>query len=531
MEVAAHRAREITETAQVRIEQAESNTRELQTRLDDTVRAIDEAAQARQAELVQARQTARELEARLESAERQKTEVAAATQIQLQQHQAIIADLQVRLEAGTQAARAEAETSAGRLRDAEQENHKLRARLNTAEPAEARVSELTNLLQEAMSELRSRPEAAAREPDEPAAAAKKAPADNPEPFGEPPADAPVEPPAASSSAGAEPTLAVVENLAKATSAKPPKRKKARDHNQMDLFGESLATDQPAAILQADAPTPAAANEGSNPPTTEISPATLASAPAESAVPVGESMGESMDRPNTSPDQLPDVQSLAAAEDAGDAMPVSVPGLPAVEGLDTAAGLARSEGNPQRYRKALRHFAEHTKASPERIRDALVQGDTEAAQRRLQVLRTSADDIGATLVQSAVADLARVIDDAGDPGEIELVWAELEQAMKALVADLEFELSPKEAKPAPARALPAPPPLHPGQLRRAINQILPLFTGQDPGAQDCLKANRATFRSAFTAEAFAEFEHCVKSGDYSAALEHLKKAGKKHGVSV
>lgn len=74
-------------------------------------------------------------------------------------------------------------------------------------------------------------------------------------------------------------------------------------------------------------------------------------------------------------------------------------------------------------------------------------------------------------------------------------------------------------------------MNPAQLRKAMNQILPLFTGQDPGAKDCLKANRATFRSAFTPEAFVEFEQSVKSGDFSAALEHLKKAGKKHGVSV
>ena len=58
-----------------------------------------------------------------------------------------------------------------------------------------------------------------------------------------------------------------------------------------------------------------------------------------------------------------------------------------------------------------------------------------------------------------------------------------------------------------------------------------FTGQDPGARDCLKANRATFRSAFTPEAYAEFEQSVKSSDFEAALEHLKKAARRHGIPV
>jgi sensor domain CHASE-containing protein len=82
-----------------------------------------------------------------------------------------------------------------------------------------------------------------------------------------------------------------------------------------------------------------------------------------------------------------------------------------------------------------------------------------------------------------------------------------------------------------RPLPAQPPVNPPLLRKAVNQILPLFTGKDPGARDCLKANRTIFRSAFTPEAFVEFEQSVKGGDFDAALEQLKKAARKHGISV
>ena len=89
--------------------------------------------------------------------------------------------------------------------------------------------------------------------------------------------------------------------------------------------------------------------------------------------------------------------------------------------------------------------------------------------------------------------------------------------------------PKEVKP--ARPLPARPPLDLAQLRKAINLILPLFTGRDPGARDCLKDNRTTFRSAFAPEVYQEFEQSVKSSDFDAALEHLKKAAKRHGIPV
>jgi hypothetical protein len=92
------------------------------------------------------------------------------------------------------------------------------------------------------------------------------------------------------------------------------------------------------------------------------------------------------------------------------------------------------------------------------------------------------------------------------------------------------VQPKEHKPAPSRRLPAAPPVDPAQLRKAVNQIVPLLAEKDPGARECLRDNRTTFRSAFTPEAYAEFEQLVKSGDPDAALEHLKKAARKHAIS-
>jgi hypothetical protein len=69
------------------------------------------------------------------------------------------------------------------------------------------------------------------------------------------------------------------------------------------------------------------------------------------------------------------------------------------------------------------------------------------------------------------------------------------------------------------------------LRKAVHEILPLLVDQDPGAKDCLKANRTTFRSAFSPEVFVEFEQSVRDGAFAPALEQLRKAGKKHGISV
>jgi hypothetical protein len=84
---------------------------------------------------------------------------------------------------------------------------------------------------------------------------------------------------------------------------------------------------------------------------------------------------------------------------------------------------------------------------------------------------------------------------------------------------------------PARKLPPPPPLDETEFRKAVHEMLPLLADRDPGAKDCLKANRNTYRSGFSAEAYDEFERAVKGGDYNNALELLKKAGRRHGAQV
>ncbi len=88
--------------------------------------------------------------------------------------------------------------------------------------------------------------------------------------------------------------------------------------------------------------------------------------------------------------------------------------------------------------------------------------------------------------------------------------------------------PRELKPAPSR-VPATP-AHP-EFRKMVHQILPLLVDQDPGAKDCLRDNRAVFRSGFAPEHYAEFEQLVKAGEFSPAMEQLKRAARKHGISI
>ncbi|MGO8928993.1 MAG: CHASE domain-containing protein [Limisphaerales bacterium] len=590
LEGTVRRASETNEIAQTKLKQAELSARELQTRLDATVREAAEAAQAKQAELEQARlalaqaqQVISELQGRLEVAASAESKAAAAAQAQLQQAQATIADLQARLDAAKRSAREAAEASTARLNQGEKRNRELTGRLLAAE---TRVTELSALLQKAQGDLKRLQNDSARSASaRTAAPISPVPSEPKEISGGEAVMSPVELSAASSPAiavlaepveqssatgvgeklGSVPSEGRGEHLAAtpAPSAVPPtttsskanssahptshearaevgahtsvprakrksarmaKREQVRRHDQIDLFEGQLEAGQTPASPAPNARVTASA-EDSGCPAFELAPTSAASARQELAESAGGSVNQVTAQPQSEP------QAVGAGLDNHSAITAVLLDLPVIEGLAATDGLARAGDNPKLYFKALQHFVEQHTRAPEKIREALRQGNFAAAEGMVQSLKTSAGDIGASAVQSAAAALARTVHEPPDPMETESRWEELDKVVRDLVADLKPALKPKEGKPAPARRMPAPPPVNPAQLRKAANEIVPLLADQDPGAKDCLKANRATFRSAFTAEAYEEFEQGVKRSDFGTALEQLKKAAKRHGISL
>jgi two-component system sensor histidine kinase/response regulator len=291
-------------------------------------------------------------------------------------------------------------------------------------------------------------------------------------------------------------------------AKPVKRKKARHDNQMSLFGEGRAAAETASAAESHPPSA----EPPSPPVTARPAEAEKSAPAE--IPEA-------DPARTRPAERPPTSAPTAAE----------LDLPEIDGLNIGDGFSLAHGDPKAYLKSLRHFTESQAGAAEKIRDLLVTGDRATAGQLARRLKSEASDIGAEALQGAAADLEWAIRNQSDPEAIESVWAALDKSLHSLLADLKLALKPKEEKRAPVRPLPPSPPVNLSQLRMAVSEILPLLTGHDPGAKDCLKDNRTPFRSAFSPEGFVEFEQTVKGGDYAEAVQQLKRAARKHGISA
>ena len=473
-------ATEGREAAEAALKQAQLNASELQERLDRTVQSGKDAWEAARAELTGAQTKlkaaelrARELEAAAAKAQQAREAATGTLQTQHAKAQATIADLLKQLNIQKLAAEEAAEADAVRLKESGEAIHDLRARLTTTQ---ARVAELELQLQ-------------AREASPPS------PAPEPELI---PVAVP-EPPASRASVESQDATSPLPGAY--LEAVRRKRTRRKDQNQIELFG--------AADLEATPKEPAAEDSRVV--------ATTQPAVIEPSAEVALKQELEAEIPAVVDEESPETGPAAD--------------WPEIDGISAAEARSHWQGDARLYGNALRHFADEQAKAPEEIRDALLQGDLSGAARCVQVLQTAGTQVGATEVVSAAAALAKALQDHSDPMDIEFEWAELDNILRHLINGIKAEVHSKEEKPAAARKSAPPREVDVPQLRRAVSQILPLLSDQDPGAKDCLKANRALFRSAFPAAGFEEFEHLVKSNACEPALERLTKAVKKHGISI
>lgn len=551
---------------------AEANSRVNQEtaerkKLEESIQTTRDGAANVQAELKAAQHAVHEAEAalvasraRAEAAERTVAEAQSALQTRLQEAEARAAEKMSRLEAAGRAVEAAArakeeqiEALRTALHKAQQANRDLEARLaeverSAAEAARAHSAQLDHLETERRHlehRLAAAEEAAAR------VAKLTAPVEAPLPASD--ANAPASPkdpaaalpvpgepcPAAEAEPGPSPEDAAVADpdkpAAKTKPAKPARRKRARSNNQMDLFGGSDSEEE--AAIETVSVSPSASST--------IATAAVATEPSERLAPAGDSEETELSshREGTTESEVTEVMEkepvtdLDASSSAveGESRSAAASGLPpavgAIAGLAGVEGLARAGGDAKAYLKALKSFAETEAGTAEHIRDALERGDSNNADKLAQELAQTAAEIGAGPVHDAAMAVGRAIEGQVEPDRLEFLWADLDRALRELVTEIKAALRPRDEKPAAPRAVRPPAPINLAEFRKAVHTIVPLFAGQDPGAKDCFKDHRAVFRSAFSAEAYAEFEQLVKKNAFDAALEHLKKTAKRHGITV
>jgi two-component system sensor histidine kinase/response regulator len=207
--------------------------------------------------------------------------------------------------------------------------------------------------------------------------------------------------------------------------------------------------------------------------------------------------------------------------AGASAPIAAAGaaLPEVAGLDAAAGLKRVGGNHRLYLELLRQFCvEETGAGP-RVAAALAAKDRATAERVAHTVKGVAASIGFGELAARAGALEQAIR-AGHG--IETPLSEFEAALARDVAALAGALPAETDRPTVADAAAAP--AHAARLAT-------LLAEGDGEAVDYLAAHAAAIRAVFPGRDYPAFEGAVRSFDFEAALDRLRRAADNRGIRL
>lgn len=588
LELAETEARTAQQGANSRLEEFERDSMAQLNKLTGEKQLAEELAEKVGAEsrrlsesLAAAQKEADELKLNLGKVEQASAEQAAAAASALaalqQEYQASNTNLQTRLSNATRKAREASEASAASLQEAEEQIRSLRERLALTEQSESRLAGLNSdnrnqpTAELAHTPFTEAPDMPSPEPLEPAKPPEVAQATEPTAW-EPEASVEPEP---------EPNPAVpaaaAPNLELASEPKPEPEGAPTEASDPEPSTEVQASIEPPApvpsVEESAAPpfrpvaepnhqepvTPTSPNEITLPPEAQptTTPPSTIPAPDPDPVPAPpskpartrrktEPSTPQMDlfgaaKPETvKPAEIAEPQielfeqPLAKSEIVSTAEASIEPASQSTPAPDTHSDPPWDPAPASTELFASEAAAKDTSQtqSLEKIRSLLEEGDWVNAHKLSQKIKSEVRELNSGSVNSAAAALVKAIHDQADPAEIETIWQGLSAALKDPAETSEGVTEDKAAGAKLNRArAPAPHPAHPGLIKKAASQILPLLADADPGAQDCFADHRETFQTAFTPEAFEEFAGAIQTGQFAHALEQLKKVTRKLGISI
>jgi PAS domain S-box-containing protein len=209
----------------------------------------------------------------------------------------------------------------------------------------------------------------------------------------------------------------------------------------------------------------------------------------------------------------------AAHDVAPTKPQQDPGIPHIDGIDTAEGLLRVAGNRKLYVKLLRQFSRQQAEAAAEIATQLAAGDRISAERTAHTVKGVAANLGAKPMRAAAGALEDALREGAEPARVERLRLEFAAVLELLAERLRAALGDDPAVPSPPSAAAADP----AQLRLVVEQMGRHLAEFDAVAADCLEAHRALFAALFAVERFVEFEQHVQDYEFDEAQALLREA--------
>jgi two-component system sensor histidine kinase/response regulator len=219
------------------------------------------------------------------------------------------------------------------------------------------------------------------------------------------------------------------------------------------------------------------------------------------------------------------QWISPARDSGQAIPTLSPVRPteddikdltALRHIDSAAGLANTQGSVRTYRKLLRMFRNHQRDFISQFRQAREQQTPETATRLAHTLKGVAGTIGAPLLAETARLLEIACREQARSALIEDALEAVEQALLPVIKELDGLAGKLAASPMPAMTDATDEAL-PQQLR----DLARLLEQNDTDAVDLVDTLRERLPSSPASARLTPLLQSVERFDFDAALTMLR----------
>jgi two-component system sensor histidine kinase/response regulator len=192
-------------------------------------------------------------------------------------------------------------------------------------------------------------------------------------------------------------------------------------------------------------------------------------------------------------------------------------LPAIDGVDTADGLARVAGNARLYRSLLAQFAERQGDAAGAVAQALARGDRDAATLAAHTVKGVAGNLGMRRLHAAAETLERALRAGGAvPAEAtgefaSLLAGQVEAVRHALGAERATTGNPPRPSPAPFDAQAA---------RAAIQRLRELLAASDGDAGSAFASLSEALAGTVARPRLDALERSIDEFDFDGALSKL-----------
>ena len=195
---------------------------------------------------------------------------------------------------------------------------------------------------------------------------------------------------------------------------------------------------------------------------------------------------------------------------------SIASLSSVQGLDTALGLQRALGKPALYAELLRRFCDGQGQMVHTVREALVAGDMQQAERLAHTLRSVAANIGAMGVSGSAQALEQGVRQSEPVPALQERADTLALHLQPLLAGLQAWM---QSAPVP---VPSAAQGEPHEVSQVLAQLRSLLAQDDSAAVEYLQHNVLVLEPVLGSAVRAIQEH-TSNYDFEKALEVLAAA--------